>query len=98
MSLWTFVGSSSFAAITPIKSFTTKAAIQRFSPEKRECYTDDEFQLEHLKKKFGYRYSMRNCLYDIVVETILKKCSCFFPVTYMENEQAIINLSFSGVI
>ena len=78
---------STYGAITPTKSFTTKDAIQRFSPNDRECFTDEEFQLRHLKKKFGYRYSMRNCLYDIVLGNTIKNCSCFFPINHMETSK-----------
>ena len=81
---------STYAAITPTKSFTTKDAIHRFSPNDRECFTDEEFQLRHLKKKFGYRYSMRNCLYDIVLGNTLNNCSCFFPINHMETSEVCL--------
>ena len=85
-----FLGTSTYAAITPTKTSTTKEAIERFSPDERECYTDAEFQLRYLKKKFGYRYSMKNCLYDIVLGNTLKNCSCYFPLSPVETSKVML--------
>ena len=79
------------AAITPTKSYTTKEALLRFSPEDRQCYADDEFNLTRLTKELGYRYSINNCLYDIIVDITIKKCSCFYSINYLENFEVSID-------
>ena len=54
----------------------TEAVINRFTPEDRDCYTDEEFKFEHLKYEYGFRYSMPNCLYASVLESIIENCQC----------------------
>ena len=95
LSLWflsyfiffTKIGFSTLASIKPSKSFTTKVAINRFLPKERECRTDEEFKLRHLLRDQGYRYSLENCLYDIVIENTMKNCSCFYPVNYLNYSE-----------
>lgn len=60
-------------------------AINRFSPEDRACRTDNEFKLRYLVKEQGYRYSMLNCLTDIVIENTIKSCGCFYPLNYIDH-------------
>ncbi len=80
-----FTGFYTLASITPSKSVTTKEAISRFSPENRECYVDGEYDMEYLQKSLGYRYSIRNCLFDIVIADTVKNCNCYFPINYLVN-------------
>jgi hypothetical protein len=55
---------------------TTEKALSRFTPIERDCYFDGEFELLILSHSQGYRYSIRNCLYEAVIENILSHCSC----------------------
>ena len=56
---------------------TTERAISRFSdPVKRNCYTDDEFELSHYSRENGYRYSMNNCMYESLMQKTLFQCNC----------------------
>ena len=49
-------GFETVVAITPTIVNTTERTINRFSPEIRGCYTDDEFKLKYLEYKQGFRY------------------------------------------
>ena len=71
--------------VTPTKTYTTDETLNRFSPEVRECYTDDEVQLKHLKSSIGFRYSLKNCFLDIVLDHLLKNCSCSVSVLKIDN-------------
>jgi len=75
------------AAITPIIINTSENAMSRFSPEKRGCYSDEEFRLKALKWEDGYRYSMTNCLYSSLLEKIYLSCSCIpnFFIPYIND-------------
>ena len=65
---------------------TTENVIGRFTPEYRDCYTDDEFKLKYSTKEKGYRYSMSNCLYESVIQNIIENCSCI-PAFYSSAEE-----------
>ena len=80
-----FLGSRTQAVVTPTKTYTTNETLKRFSPEVRECYTDDEVQLKHLKSSIGFRYSIKNCYLDIVLDHLLKNCSCSIEVLKIDN-------------
>merc|ERR1719233_1069189 len=54
----------------------TQTAFSDFSPEERDCYTNQEFQPLHLNRTGGYRYDMINCLYSSLIEAILSNCEC----------------------
>ena len=54
---------------------TTDEALQ-FKPEDRNCYTSEEVDLKYFRRSKGYKYSMQNCLYESVLESILDQCSC----------------------
>ena len=69
-------GSETLVAMTPTILNTTQEAMERFRPKDRNCYTDEEFKFKHLKYDKGFRYSMRNCLYESALEVILSNCSC----------------------
>lgn len=55
---------------------TTKNALSRFEPDKRNCFQDQEFAFNYLKWGDGYRYSNKNCLYEAVIEKIIAECDC----------------------
>ena len=81
--------------VTPTKTYTTHETVKRFSPEVRECYTDDEVQLKHLKRSIGFRYSMKNCYLDIVLDHLLNNCYCIYPVLKIDNVKVkSLNLTF----
>ena len=69
-------GSETLLAIMPTILNTSQEAMDRFTPEERNCYADEEFRFKYLKYEYGFRYSMLNCLYESVLEQILKDCSC----------------------
>ena len=61
-------GTENIAALTPSIIVTSQTAVDRFMPDDRGCYNDDEFDFPILKQASGYRYSMKNCLYEAVIE------------------------------
>ena len=62
--------------LKPTISYTTKDAIEKFSPDQRQCYVDGEIQLNYLNRKFGYKYDMNNCLIDTAIQDIIWNCRC----------------------
>ena len=68
-------GTENLISLTPTIFNTTPTALD-FAPEDRDCYTDAEFEFIYFTKFQGYRYSMQNCLYESVLESILYKCRC----------------------
>ena len=57
---------------------TTENALLKFKndPIKRDCYTQSEFYFKYLSYDAGFGYSMTNCLYESVLEVIIKECKC----------------------
>jgi hypothetical protein len=55
-------GTEVLSALTPTVYNTTESAIDRFPPEQRNCYQEDEFDFPNLRWEDGYRYSIKNCL------------------------------------
>ena len=55
---------------------TTDNAIQQFTPSERNCYTDGEANLTHLRYDEGFRYEMNNCLIDEKIADIIWNCKC----------------------
>ena len=54
-----------------------QAAMERFSPQQRDCYSEGEIELKYLPRDHGYRYEMSNCLFEATFEHILSVCvSC----------------------
>ena len=68
-------GSETLIAMVPTILSTTDEALQ-FKPEDRNCYTSEEVDLKYFRRSKGYKYSMQNCLYESVLESILDQCSC----------------------
>lgn len=52
---FTLPGAEILTAITPTILNTTNGAIDRFNPQDRDCYKDDEFRLPNLIWDGGYR-------------------------------------------
>ena len=65
----------------------SKDTLQRFSPEQRDCYTADEFVLQHFSDRNWFNYSMDNCEYNTAIEATLQKCNChpFFTPSFLES-------------
>ena len=72
----TILGQYTLVSLAPFIINTTHNEMSRFTPEKRGCYSDEEFQLKILRWEDGYRYSMNNCLYSSLLEKIFDNCSC----------------------
>ena len=51
-------------------------ALERFTPQERDCYKEEEIDLKYLPKSHGYRYEMSNCLFEAAYEKILEVCQC----------------------
>ena len=62
--------------MTPTLISTSGNAMNRFTPEERDCYSEDEISLKYLPHSHGYRYEMSNCLFESAFENILKECKC----------------------
>ena len=50
--------------------------MERFTPEERDCYSEEEISLKYLPRDHGYRYEMSNCLFESAFENILRECKC----------------------
>ena len=63
------------SALTPTILNTTESALG-MTPEVRNCYKQDEFFFHYMQFEQGFRYSMQNCLYESVLEAIIKIFDC----------------------
>ena len=83
-----FTGTETQINLKPIISNTTEAAIYKFDPEDRGCYTQGEQNLTYLTYELGYRYEMNNCLVDQGIRDIIWNCRCMpsfgFVQEYLE--------------
>ena len=72
-------GTENQIAIKVMQMSTSAGAISRFTPEKRNCYTENESILNQsiLSKDDGYLYSLNNCLYEAAIEHIWTVCKCY---------------------
>ena len=61
--------------VTPSILKTSQEALSRFSPEKRNCYTNEEFKLRHFDHDM-YNYTIQNCLWGAVLDAIENECQC----------------------
>ena len=68
-------GTEKLVAVVPEVLNTTEGALDMRS-DLRGCYTDDEFDFKYMRYHMGYMSSMKNCLYESVLEMIIKNCSC----------------------
>ena len=69
-------GTENQIAVTPTLISTSKNAMERFTPEERDCYSEEEISLKYLPRDHGYRYEMSNCLFESAFENILRECKC----------------------
>ena len=69
-------GTETLINLKPSVSYTTDAAISKFSPEERGCYNDGEVNLTMFNYADGYRYEMNNCLINQGIEDIVWNCRC----------------------
>ena len=70
-------GSETIVSISPELINTTENAIQWYTPIERNCYAKDEFLLKHFSKAQNYlRYSMMNCRYEGLAQSVLENCKC----------------------
>ena len=51
-------------SVSPVLYSTTEAALQRFKPEERGCYSENELHFKYLPKSL-YRYDISNCLFEV---------------------------------
>ena len=72
--------------VKPIVTNTTLDAINKFSPEVRNCYADGEANLTYLTYGHGYRYEMNNCLVDQGIRDIIWHCRCIPSFYEMGSE------------
>jgi hypothetical protein len=63
-------------SLAPTIVNTSENVISRFSPQSRECFTDEEFYLKRLSWESGYRYSFTNCMYEALLDKVLTECKC----------------------
>ena len=56
-------------AVTPTLITTSDSARDRFTPEERGCYFEDELPLKYLPSPI-YRYEMSNCLFEAAYEEV----------------------------
>ena len=85
-------GTENQIAITPTILSTSQKAKDRFSPEERDCYTENEIELKYLPKAHGYRYEMSNCLFEATFEHILEVYKFFFRYSLQKKST---NVGFS---
>ena len=55
---------------------TSEAVRNRFSPQQRNCYFEDEIQLLHLPHINSFRYEISNCLFEATLQKIEENCHC----------------------
>ena len=68
-------GAEKLIAVVPEVLNTTEDALD-MRADLRGCYTDAEFDFRYMRYNMGYISSMKNCLYESVLEMIIKNCSC----------------------
>ena len=56
-------------SVSPVLYSTTEAALQRFKPEERGCYSENELHFKYLPKSL-YRYDISNCLFEVMKESL----------------------------
>lgn len=80
------------ASLAPMIVDTTDQVISRFSPEVRQCYSDEEVSLRTLSMDWGFRYSKKNCFYAALIEKVFSNCSCV-PEYYGLPDELTANLT-----
>ena len=70
------VGSATQVAVAAKLVVTSDQAYQRFSPEDRGCYFNEEIKMVDFNLDVGIRYEMTNCLFQAATDKILSECEC----------------------
>ncbi|XP_043229967.1 sodium channel protein Nach-like [Amphibalanus amphitrite] len=66
-------GQEIFVAVGAEQTFTTKRAVEKFTPQKRNCFKEDEVKLQFTDTPI---YTLANCLISHEAEELHKKCGC----------------------
>ena len=53
-----------------------------------------EFEFYFLRRESGYRYSLKNCLYESVLDKIYSNCSCIPDLYRNKNDSLAEVISF----
>ena len=103
--IWGFYiqpGTETLVSMQVTGSTTTEGAISFFTPARRNCYTDQEFQPKYFNKvrnkmhkhlfnrhfqSTGFRYTMSNCLYASMIDKVETSCGCSPIFSSMGNDE-----------
>ena len=69
-------GQSNNLVVTATLMNTSEAVRNRFFPQQRNCYFEDEIQLLHLPQENSFRYDISNCLFEATLQKIEENCHC----------------------
>ena len=69
-------GTETLISFGVTKTYITDAAKKHLSPIQRGCYDTSEINLMYHKPEDGYKYGMTHCLYDSMLQNIVKHCNC----------------------
>ena len=69
-------GTETQLALSPTVTYATEDALNTFSPDERNCYTDTEKNLTYQTYTGGFRYEMKTCLIDNAIRDIVWECRC----------------------
>ena len=56
--------------IAPPKVETTAVARERFTPEERQCFFNDEIKMVNCNSDVGCRYEFTNCLFEAYTDMV----------------------------
>ena len=71
--------------VTPLVTNISQTAVTRLEPKKRDCYMDNEFDIDpQFRRLLGWIYSMTNCAYIEGIKFINKQCNC---TSYFAHEK-----------
>ena len=88
-----FTGVETQINLKPTITNTTKEAIPFLSPKERQCYTEGEANLTYLKKEYGFRYELNNCIIDQGIRDIIWNCRCM-PSFYGYGSDYLLYLDY----
>ena len=77
-------GQSNNLVVTATLMNTSEAVRNRFFPQQRNCYFEDEIQLLHLPQENSFRYDISNCLFEATLQKIEENCHCV-PVYFQDT-------------
>ena len=79
-----FPGFETQINLKPTITNTTEEAISFLSPKERQCYAEGEANLPYLKKEYGFRYELNNCIIDQGIRDIIWNCRCMPYFSFLE--------------